>query len=74
MRPVIRILCKNFLDGDFLGDPGVENPPFKAGDSGLISDGGSKIPYVAQCGQKKMSNSQKRVELWSLGLGSTEGI
>lgn len=57
MRPVIRILCKNFLDGDFLGDPGVENPPFKAGDSGLISDGGSKIPYVA--GQLNLSTTTR---------------
>lgn len=46
MRPAIRILFKNFLDGDFPGDPVVENSPLKAGDSGLISGGGSKFPHV----------------------------
>ena len=58
MRPAIRILFKNFLDGDFPGNPGVENPPFKAGDSGLISDGGSKIPHVA--GQLSLSTTTRQ--------------
>lgn len=58
MRLAIRILFKNFLDGDFPSDPGVENLPFKAGDSGLISDGGHKIPYVA--GQLNLSTTTRK--------------
>ena len=32
--------------GDFLVAPVVKNPPADAGDTGLIPDRGTKIPYV----------------------------
>ena len=33
--------------GDFPGGPAVKNPPYNAGDMGLIPSQGTKIPHAA---------------------------
>ena len=38
---------KNTFPWDFPGCPVVKNPPYKAGDAGLIPGQGTKIPHAA---------------------------
>ena len=40
------LLGRIILAWDFPGGPGVKNPPYNAGDSGLIPGQGTKIPHA----------------------------
>ena len=39
--------CLNVQHRDFPGSPVVKNPPYNAGDGGLIPGQGAKIPHAA---------------------------